>query len=83
MNRQGTTSALRNVGMAVGPTAGRRPDAEAGLPTSRHGLGTVPFPTRADFRVRLEAIGSGRWASHLSGARVTLGSRRPRGAVAA
>jgi hypothetical protein len=80
MNPQGMTSALQNVGIAVSPTASRRP--VAGLPASRHGLGTVPFPTRADFHVRLEAIGSGRWVSHLSGARVTLGSRRPRGAVA-
>jgi hypothetical protein len=71
MNATGTTSALRGLGVAAGPSA------------SRLGFGTVPFPTRADFRVRLEAIGSGRWVSHLTGARVTVGAGRPRRSVPA
>jgi hypothetical protein len=36
--------------------------------TNRHGFGTVPWPTRAHFRGRLEAIGLGRWASLYLGA---------------
>jgi hypothetical protein len=36
--------------------------------SKRHSFGTVQWPTHADFRGRLEAIGLGRWASLYSGA---------------
>ena len=35
---------------------------------ARHEFGAVPFPTRAHFRARLEAIGLGRWGSLFPGA---------------
>ena len=43
-------------GMTGGPGSGM----------SRHAFGTLPSPTRAGFRGRLEAIGLGRWASLFS-----------------
>jgi hypothetical protein len=39
--------------------------------TGRHAFVRVPSPTRAGFRVRLEAIGLERWASLFTGARET------------
>jgi hypothetical protein len=44
--------------------------------TNRHDRGTLLLPTRAHFADRLEANGSGRWVSHLSGVRVTRMPRR-------
>jgi hypothetical protein len=74
MSRRGTMGAL--LGLGVG---GRHGFGPAG----RHGFGTDRSPTRAYFRIRLEAIGSGRWVSHLSGARVTHGPALQRGMVPA
>ena len=45
----------------------------------RHGCVSAPSPTGAGFRVRLEAIGLGRWASLFTGARVTGGARGSEG----
>jgi hypothetical protein len=64
LSRRGTMGALPGLGVA-----GRHGFGVAG----RHAFGAVRSPTRADFRVRLEANGSGRWVSHLSGARVIHG----------
>jgi hypothetical protein len=41
----------------------------------RHALVPALTPTRAGFRVRLEAIGPGRWASLFTGARETEDAR--------
>ena len=41
----------------------------------RHAFVPALSPTRAAFRVRLEAIGLGRWASLFTGARVTGGAQ--------
>jgi hypothetical protein len=43
----------------------RQPAADS---RRRHTFGAVPFPTRARFRIRLGAIGLGRWASLFTGA---------------
>jgi hypothetical protein len=72
MSRRGTMGAL--LGLGIAGLLGLGVAGLLGLGVAgRHGLGAVRSPTRADFRVRLEAIGSGRWVSHLSGARVTHG----------
>jgi hypothetical protein len=60
----GRRSAQGSVRMAA-PVAGRA----AACRTRRHALVAVSSPTCARLRVRLEAIGLGRWASLFTGAR--------------
>jgi hypothetical protein len=62
----GRRSAQGSVRLAA-PVAGRA----AACRTRRHALVAVSSPTRARLRVRLEAIGLGRWASLFTGARET------------
>jgi hypothetical protein len=65
------TPSRREYGAGASPRPDRR-----GRARSRHGFGTVPSPTRATFRGRLEAIGLGRWASLYPGARGGVGVPR-------
>ena len=62
-------------GRSLGSRARSLSVGEHAFVAHRHGFVPTPSPTRAGFRVRLEAIGLGRWASLFTGARVTGGAR--------
>jgi hypothetical protein len=69
--RHGLGSGRREL-CPVGRSLGAR---EHTFVAPRHAFVPAPFTTRADYHVRLEAIGLGRWASLFTGARETEDAR--------
>jgi hypothetical protein len=66
---------LGSGGRELRPEGRSRGAREHAFVIPRHVFVPAPFPTRAGFRVRLEAIGLGTWASLFTGARETEDAR--------